>query len=294
MDLLKIKNFLTLANELHFWNASTKLNITQSALSRQIQSMEEELGIQLFERTKRTVKLTPAGEFLKVKWTVVLDEFNLTRQYAKKIEKGESGCIRISQPDSISFSIIPELLSRMSAHYPELKVELLQLTYDDEQEFLTRYKIDLKFSRHLNRLPNISSMTLQSDHFALVVPDNHVFKSFDDISRQALKEQKFILPSPQRNSSFSQDTDRLFEYYGIVPDVSYYSVFGSVMISLISNQLGVGIMPYSYVNHRHPGVRFIKLPFECNLFVHWRTDDMNPILKNILKMIEELPSKEIS
>lgn len=135
MDLLKIKNFLTLANELHFWNASIKLNITQSALSRQIQSMEEELDVQLFERTKRTVKLTSAGEFLKVKWTGVLEEFNLTRQYAKKIEKGESGCIRISQPDSISFSIMPELLQRMAVNYPELKVELLQLNDASKRSF---------------------------------------------------------------------------------------------------------------------------------------------------------------
>lgn len=52
MDLLKIKNFLTLANELHFWNASIKLNITQSALSRQIQSMEEELDVQLLSGPK--------------------------------------------------------------------------------------------------------------------------------------------------------------------------------------------------------------------------------------------------
>lgn len=93
------------------------------------------IGCPAVERTKRTVKLTSAGEFLKVKWTGVLEEFNLTRQYAKKIEKGESGCIRISQPDSISFSIMPELLQRMAVNYPELKVELLQLNDASKRPF---------------------------------------------------------------------------------------------------------------------------------------------------------------
>ncbi|WP_431241905.1 LysR family transcriptional regulator [Flavobacterium sp. P21] len=61
MDLQQIKYFLALAKELHFWNTAGKMNITQSALSRQIQSLENQLGVQLFERNKRNVKLTARG-----------------------------------------------------------------------------------------------------------------------------------------------------------------------------------------------------------------------------------------
>ena len=63
MNLQQIKYFLALSDELHFWKTSEKVFITQSALSRHIKSLETELGVQLFERDKRNVKLTAAGEF---------------------------------------------------------------------------------------------------------------------------------------------------------------------------------------------------------------------------------------
>ena len=65
MELQQIKYFLALAEELHFWNTAEKMLITQSALSRQIKTLEEELDIRLFERSKRSVKLTEAGAFLR-------------------------------------------------------------------------------------------------------------------------------------------------------------------------------------------------------------------------------------
>ena len=68
MTTQQIKYFLSLATELHFWKAAEKLFISQSTLSRQIQSLEEEIGYQLFKRDKRNVKLTDAGIFLKDKW----------------------------------------------------------------------------------------------------------------------------------------------------------------------------------------------------------------------------------
>lgn len=288
MDLQQIKNFLTLADELHFWNTSAKLNITQSALSRQIQSLEDELDVQLFERTKRSVKLTPAGEFLKVKWAGVLDEFNFIHQFAKKIEQGETGSIRIAHPDSISFSVLPQLILDISIRYPELKIEMIQLAYEDEQEFLTKYKIDLKFSRDLNRLDNISTIKLQTDHLALVIPDDHPFKTLNDVTAASLGSQKFIMPRSNRNSSYNQLTRQVFEHYSITPELFYTSDFGSTIISLITKKFGISIMPGSYAYQGYQGIRFIPLPFETNLYVNWRTDDNSPILKNILKMVSDL------
>lgn len=67
MDIQQIRYFLALAKELHFWNTSEKVGITQSALSRQIMSLESELNVKLFNRDKRNVNLTDAGLFLKEK-----------------------------------------------------------------------------------------------------------------------------------------------------------------------------------------------------------------------------------
>lgn len=108
MDLQQIKYFLALARELHFWNTAGKMNITQSALSRQIQSLENQLGVQLFERNKRNVKLTAAGQFLKEKWEVELSKLEFIHQSARQIQLGESGTITILIPILFRLLLCPK------------------------------------------------------------------------------------------------------------------------------------------------------------------------------------------
>ena len=104
MNLQQIQYFLTLADELHFWKTSEKVFITQSALSRHIKSLEQELELQLFERDKRNVKLTAAGEFLQIEFARILTDFENVTRHAKQIAAGEIGTIRIGHPASITFS----------------------------------------------------------------------------------------------------------------------------------------------------------------------------------------------
>jgi len=87
MTIKQLKYFLTLSDELHFWKTAEKVFISQSSLSRQIKALEDELGISLFERDKRNVKLTDAGVFLKERWSVLLNDFNQIQQQAKKLAK---------------------------------------------------------------------------------------------------------------------------------------------------------------------------------------------------------------
>ncbi|RZK65546.1 MAG: LysR family transcriptional regulator, partial [Pedobacter sp.] len=182
MNIQQIKYFLALSDELHYWNTAAKMNITQSALSRQIQSLENELGLLLFERNKRNVKLTPAGRFLKDKWEVQLSEIEYIHQSAKQIHLGESGTIKIAHPDSISASIIPDILAKISIKYPQLQVELLQILYENQQEFLRNYKIDLAITRDINIISGLKSKKIYTDHLALVIPENHPYQTFKDLT----------------------------------------------------------------------------------------------------------------
>jgi len=287
MDLQQIKNFLKLSEELHFWNTANKMHITQSALSRQIQSLEEELGLLLFYRNKRNVKLTPAGEFLRDKWTVMLDELKYIHLFARKISEGETGTIKIAHPDSISSSLLPELLGLISARLPELKVELVQLLSENEQEFIKEYKIDLAFTRDRNRLANISSMKIKSDCLALVVPDDHAYATYADIAAEDLRKEKFILPVADGNSSYLSIVQEFFDSMGFTPETFFYSDFGSTILGLVAKGLGLTILPITYEHHQIPGIRFIELPFSADLYLNWRTDDKSIVLKNVLQIIAE-------
>lgn len=285
MDLQQIKYFLALAHELHFWNTSAKINITQSALSRQIQSLEAELCVQLFERNKRNVKLTPAGQFLREKWDVKLNELEFFHQHARQIQLGESGTIIIAHPDSISASIMPDMLSRIAVALPKLKIELVQVKYEDQQEFLRNYKVDLVITRDINTSDDFRSEKIHTDHLAIVVPENHPFQSVKNISSEALNEQKFILPVKDEGSSYSDIIQQFFRSFDVVPNAYLHSEFGSAIIALVRKGLGIAILPDSYRYHENTGIRFITIPFQTELFLNWRVNDQHPVLTNVLKCI---------
>lgn len=285
MDLQQIKYFLALADELHFWNTAGKMNITQSALSRQIQALERDLDVQLFNRTKRNVKLTPAGIFLKEKWERELTEINYIHQFAKQIHLGEYGTIRIAHPDSISGSLMPDIVSRITSTFPKLQLELVQVLYESQKEFLSNYKLDLAITRDKNQMKEIRSEKYDTDNLALVVPQNHPFHTFEDLSKDRLGDQKFILPVKDESSSYNHIIQQMFETLHIVPNVYLHSEFGSTIIALVKKGLGIAILPDSYRYHEIPGVRFIQLPFQTELYLNWRSDDNNPVLSNILKLI---------
>ncbi|MBB6108631.1 transcriptional regulator, LysR family [Mucilaginibacter lappiensis] len=285
MHLQQIKYFLALTKELHFWNTAGKMNITQSALSRHIQSLERELGVQLFERNKRNVKLTSSGEFLKEKWEVKLNELEFIHQSARQMHLGESGMIRIAHPDSISGSIIPDIIARISNTFPKLQMELVQLRYENQQEFLSNYKIDFAITRDFNNAPRIRSEKIHSDHLSIVVPENHFYHTIEDLSKETLAQQKFILPIKNEDSSYSDIIQQMFRSFDVVPDDYLHSEFGSTTIALIRKGLGIAILPDSYMYHESPGLRFIRLPFKTDLFINWRADDHNPVLSNVLKLV---------
>lgn len=288
MDIQQIKNFLKLSEELHFWRTASIMNITQSALSRQIQSLEEELGVSLFERNKRNVKLTPSGAFLKDKWSALLDDLNYVHLFARKMSEGESGHIRIAHPDSISYSLMPEVLARTAKSYPELTIELVQLLYENVQESLQDYKIDVAFTHQVNILPGISSKKIRSTAVALFVPLAHAYMNYSDITRENLANQQFILPVAERKSSYHFFVQEIFKSYGFSPKANYQSDFGSSILGLVSKGLGIAILPLGFAKQGVANIRFIELPFSTDLFVSWRTDEKSQAIQNVLQMLEDL------
>jgi len=288
MDLQQIKYFLTLADELHFWKTAAKMNITQSALSRQIQALEQELDIQLFIRNKRNVKLTAAGKFMKEKWMKQFNEISHIHKFASQIQLGEYGTIRIAHPDSISGSLVPQITSRINEEFPKLQIELVQVMYENQQEFLANYKLDVVITRDKNTIDGISAKKIYTDHLALVVPDDHPLKSVEELSREVLAAQKFILPVKDEGSSYNHIIKNVFKSFGIQPNVYLHSEFGSTIIALVRRKLGVAILPDSYVYHAIPGIRYIQLPYPTDLYLNWRSDDENPIIANIIKLLLEI------
>ncbi|WP_276485524.1 LysR substrate-binding domain-containing protein [Paraflavitalea pollutisoli] len=285
MTTQQIGYFLQLAEELHYWRTSYKINATQSVLSRQIKALEEELQVQLFKRSNRKVELTPAGKFLQQQWQPLFDKFQEAALYARKIHQGEGGRIVINHPGSISYDILPDILSRIAVSFPEVKVELLQIKHTQEIEMLKAYEMDLCYSRHLHEGEDLGSVLIRQDKLALVVPAAHPIVRKSQITAKALQHERFIMSTLTDGESYELIINEVFTHYKIIPDVRFESDFGSVILSAVEKGLGVSVIPFSYSYAKHPGVRFIELPFEIPLYLHWRKEEENAVVLNILKLI---------
>ncbi len=283
MTIQQMRFFLVLAEELHFWKTSEKMYISQSSLSRQIQGLEEELGFKLLERDKRNVKLTESGKFLQERWGVLLDELERTNTQAKKISLGTSGLISIGYPGSISSTFLPELLKTFTAEMPDMKIELVEPTDATNEKLLLDYNIDIAFSRDMVRHPALSSTKLYSEPVCLVVPENHWLNknTFEDL--RSLENENFILSSLHHTTFFASLLRKIFSTYGFEPKTNIETDFGGLILNLVSNGLGISILPYSFQFGTSSKVRFIKLPEEVDLYINWRKKDENTVLKHIIE-----------
>ncbi|WMW80617.1 LysR family transcriptional regulator [Undibacterium cyanobacteriorum] len=290
MHLQQIQYFLTLADELHFWKTSEKVFITQSALSRHIKSMEEELGVRLFERDKRNVKLTPAGEFLRDQYRRLMLDYQSATRRAQLIAAGESGTLRIGHPASITFSVLPDLLRALHQGHPYIAIQMMEVDAEDVDAFLLADRIDIAFTREPEKSKDLVSEELMTEHFALVVPAQHPYAKrrqlkFSDLAK--LAEEEFVLPSLTGKSEHANQLRGIFAEAGFQPHIRVESDFGVTLLGLVAKGVGISIMPISYSHHHNHAVRFIPLPTASTLVGIWRRKDHNPTLKTFIALMRE-------
>lgn len=290
MNFQQIQYFLTLADELHFWKTSEKVFITQSALSRHIKSMEQELGFALFERDKRNVKLTPAGEFLRDQYAKLLADYDSVTRRARLIASGEVGAIRIGHPASITYSVLPDLLLALHQQHPHIVAHMIEVDAADVDPFLQSHRIDIAFNRETAKTKDLVSRHLMTENFALVVPAQHRFANKRELKLQdlyKLKDEEFVLPALSGKSEHASQLRAIFQAAGFDPIINAESDFGVTLLGLVAKGLGISVMPISYSHHLKHAVHFIKIPPRSDLLALWRQGDTNPALRTFLNVITE-------
>ncbi|MCQ0113001.1 transcriptional regulator, LysR family [Zhouia amylolytica] len=285
MTIQQIKYFLALAKELHFWNTAEKVFISQSSLSRQIQALEDELQIQLFERDKRNVKLTNAGKFLQEHWTEKINEFDQIIRHAKKIDEGKAGTISISYPGSIAYKFLPIFLEVLSNNLPDLKIELTEPTDENHEKLLLNFQTDIAFSRDKIKNANIDSQKLYSEPICLVVPKNHRLNKKD---KAGLENEKFIISGLHQTTFFASLLRSWFSKNEIEPEIIIESDFGGMIINLVSKGLGISILPLSFKSAQVENVEFIELEEKIDLYINWRKKELNNTIKKVIELAKNV------
>lgn len=277
--------FVKVAEELHFGRAAAKLNIAQPALSRQIMLLEERLDVRLFERTRRNVALTPAGRLFLDHAYKILSDVQRAMTEVRKANAGEAGRLAIGFIHSSTFGLTPEILRLFRTRFPDVELELSEMTMDQQLLALQERKIDLGISRPPISDPRLTSHLLATERFVLAVPETHPLTDQGAVHLKALAEESFVLFSQHRSQLFHSRIIAMCEKEGFVPNVVQQATQIHTVMGLVSANMGISIVPEVARNLNMPNAQFLEIidnPPPVQVVMSWREMDRSPILAAFL------------
>lgn len=279
-----------LSQELNFRKAAEKLFIVQPALSKQIKQLEIELGVQLFQRTKRSVKLTESGKYFAKEIDALFYQLEQAKKMVMLIDSGLMGKIKISYVGSAMHSILPSIISKIQQDLPELHTELSELTYTDQLTGIKTGNIDVGFFRNPSPTEDVETKIVFEETYSVVLPQNHPVNESNFKGLKDLANENFILLPRSAGEKYYDNLILLCNKTGFTPKITHESVYGSTVIRLVESNLGVSIVPSSLMHGFSARVKFIELkntPDRAQLLMGWNKNNNNPALLVFLKTVEE-------
>ncbi|MFV0377401.1 MAG: LysR family transcriptional regulator [Mangrovibacterium sp.] len=289
IEFRHLKYFQVLAEELRFRKAAERLFISQPGLSRQIKEMEELYGVKLFERSKRNVELTAAGQFLKEEVDFIFNHLDMVRHHLESIAEGKEAELRIGFLGSAAQQVIPDLLLDLNTRFPDIQAVLEEMPNSVQLEMLLNHKIDLGFVRVPTVPVGIRKMQVSAETFSVALPANHPITTgtFADMSQ--LKDEEFILFSSEYSPYYYGLIMSIFQDHGFQPKILHKSVNALTIFKLVEAGVGIAIVPSSLLQGYDLNIKLIpldKIPQRTALYAVWKENNRNPALKNALQSLK--------
>jgi DNA-binding transcriptional LysR family regulator len=288
MELRHLRYFIAVAEELSFSRAAERLLIAQPPLSQQIQALETELGVKLFDRKKRPLQITLAGQAFLAEARSTLTTLERAIHNTQRIHQGELGHLIVGFTSSIANGILPNILRTFRQQYPEIKLILREESSAVQIQGLRERKTDIIFVNRDHKFAQASDlemMPLLQESLIIALPQKHLLAMQAKISLIDLADEDFIMPLSQVESGLREQIYYLCMQSGFVPKVAQEAIFMVTILGLISGEIGIGLLPSSVQNLQRKGVvyRPIKEQTTANqLTVVWRRDDVSTILSQFL------------
>ncbi|MFN0039692.1 MAG: LysR family transcriptional regulator [Burkholderiales bacterium] len=291
MELRHLRYFLAVAEELHFGRAAEKLHISQPPLSMQIRSLEEELGVTLFNRTQRQVTLTQAGEVFFQEARKVLSRLDQAVLTTRRAGRGEIGELVIGFISVADYNVLPVMLREFRRRFPEVNLILRESTTDAQVADLCAGRIDLGLVLPPIDEPLLQSMPVLKEPLVAALPSRHpLARRPGKLSLVKLRDSPFILFPRRMATGLHDDIVGMCRAAGFSPRVEQEAVQMQTIVSLVSAELGVALIPASLTNLRRTGVTYKALRETSPLIeIHlaWRRDDALPAIQSFVDLASD-------
>jgi len=288
MELRHLRYFQAVAETLNFTRAAERLHIAQPPLSRQIQQLEDLLGVELLERG-RPLRLTEAGRFFYEQSGTLLKQLENICDNTRRIGLGQRQWLGIGFAPSTLYAVLPELIRELRSD-SELELGLQEMTTLQQVEALKAGRIDIGFGRIRIDDPAIHQQVLREDPLVAVLPAGHALLGAP-VSLEQLSHEPFILYPANPRPSYADHVLALFANHGLSIRVAQWSNELQTAIGLVAAGLGVALVPASVQQQHRPDIGYASLlePEAVSpIVLSRRAGDVSAMVQRCLALIDQV------
>lgn len=289
MELRHLRYFIAVAEELHFSKAAERLHIAQPPLSQQIQQLEAELSVELFQRkTKRQVQLTEAGQVFLQEAYQLLAQLERAIELTQRTGRGERGQLRIGFTSLVTYDVLPAILRRFREQFPEVELVLQELTTSHQEKALRDRFIHVGFAHPPLEDSTLSQECIHKASLIVALPEIHPLAKQESISVRSLANESFIMFPRHLGPGLYDQILNLCQIGNFSPKVSQEAIQMQTIIGLVSAGIGIAIVASSLQNLQRSGVVYRPIE-ERTLAIEtaliWQPDNITPVLHKFFQAI---------
>ena len=293
-DIRQLQRFIAVAEERNFRRAAARLHVSQPPLSESIRKLEAELGTPLFERTRRRVALTKAGEVFLDRARALLAQLDETLTLTQAVAKGQSGQLTVGFFPTATYDLLPRILRRYRARFPEVGLRFSELRTPEQPDALLQKRIDIGlFLVPTLAKQGIAQETVFRERLYVALPEDHRLASRKSVSLRALRHEPFVFIPSRRGTGLHARVYAACQRAGFTPNVIEEVEHLYTMISLVAAGMGVTVVAESLQCFQPPGVVFRALTDKSDLLyldfgLAWRADDGSPALTGFREIARQM------
>ncbi|HBN5735886.1 TPA: transcriptional regulator CynR, partial [Escherichia coli] len=251
-----INYFLAVAEHGSFTRAASALHVSQPALSQQIRQLEESLGVPLFDRSGRTIRLTDAGEVWRQYASRALQELGAGKRAIHDVADLTRGSLRIAVTPTFTSYFIGPLMADFYARYPGITLKLQEMSQEKIEDLLCRDELDVGIAFAPVHSPELEAIPLLTESLALVVAQHHPLAACEQVALSRLHDEKLVLLSAE--FATREQIDHYCEKAGLHPQVVIEANSISAVLELIRRTSLSTLLPAAIAT-QHEGLKAISL-----------------------------------
>lgn len=289
MEIRQLRYFLAVAEELSFGRAAERLLISQPPLSRQIRQLEQELGLELFHRTKRKVELTTAGTAFLPEVRQVLTQAETAIQVAQRASRGEVGRLVVGFEASSTYDVIPASLKQYRESFPDVDLEVYGMTTEEQFDALLKKRIDVGFMVSPVKNEKVNIETILEEPLTVALPEQHPLTTQDQVQIQDLEHEPFITFQRNRGCGLYDLTIVACQQANFSPIIVQEADEMQVILGFVAAGMGVALLSASVQQFQRPQVVYRQLSNapQVDLSLASHCDNSSAVLQAFIGVVRE-------